>query len=412
MTLGVGGKNPETVLAGLSDMTAGVAPIALREYQARVARAQVRMRATGVAAVYAHAGSNLKYFTGTQWNPSERLVGVLIPVEGEPEYIAPYFEEGTLRDFRVLPGQVRTWHEHESPHQLLLDRIAALGCGPEAKVGLCGGTPFFVFDRLRRLAPGRAFVSAQEVIGACRMRKSEPEIAIIQRAHRMTLAVEAATASIVAEGMSTLEVEAFVREAHLRVGAEGTSFCIVLFGQATEFPHGVKEPQRLKPGDLVLVDTGCLLHGYPADITRTYVFGTPSDHQRAIWNLERGAQHAAFAAAQLGAEAGAVDQAVRVFLEANGLGPGYTLPGCPHRTGHGMGLDVHEDPYIVLGNPARLDVGMCFSIEPMICVPGQFGVRLEDHIHLTGQGPEWFTQPSPSIDDPFGLGSKANDRAD
>jgi Xaa-Pro dipeptidase len=403
MTLGVGGKNPEAVLAALPGLMAGTGPIGLPEYQARVAQVQARMREAGLAAAYAHAGSNLKYFTGTKWTPSERMVGALIPADGEPEYLAPFFEEGTLRDFRVLPGPVRTWHEHESPHRLLLDRLAALGCGPEAKVGLCDGTPFHVFDGLRRLAPERAFVSAQEVMGACRMRKSEQEIALIQRAHRMTLRVQAATASVLAEGMSTLDVEAFVHEAHKRVGSDGSCFSIVLFGAATGFPHGVQEPQRLKAGDLVLVDTGCLVHGYPSDITRTYVFGTPNGRQRAIWNLERGAQLAAFAAAQLGAEAGSVDQAVRRFLESSGLGPGYDLPGLPHRTGHGMGLDVHEQPYLVLGSRIRLDVGMCFSNEPMICVPGEFGVRLEDHIHMTAKGPEWFTRPSPSIDDPFGL---------
>jgi Xaa-Pro dipeptidase len=395
MTLGVGGKNPEAVLAALPGLMAGTGPIGLPEYQARVAQVQARMREAGLAAAYAHAGSNLKYFTGTKWTPSERMVGALIPADGEPEYLAPFFEEGTLRDFRVLPGPVRTWHEHESPHRLLLDRLAALGCGPEAKVGLCDGTPFHVFDGLRRLAPERAFVSAQEVMGACRMRKSEQEIALIQRAHRMTLRVQAATASVLAEGMSTLDVEAFVHEAHKRVGSDGSCFSIVLFGAATGFPHGVQEPQRLKAGDLVLVDTGCLVHGYPSDITRTYVFGTPNGRQRAIWNLERGAQLAAFA--------GSVDQAVRRFLESSGLGPGYDLPGLPHRTGHGMGLDVHEQPYLVLGSRIRLDVGMCFSNEPMICVPGEFGVRLEDHIHMTAKGPEWFTRPSPSIDDPFGL---------
>jgi Xaa-Pro dipeptidase len=404
MTLGVGGKNPDAVLAALPDLTAGAAPIGLEEYRDRVARAQARMRETGLAAVYVHAGSNLRYFTGTRWTPSERLVGALIPAEGEPEYLAPFFEEGTLRDFRILPGPVRTWHEHESPYRLLLDRLAALGCGPGAKVGLCGGTPFFVFDGLRALAPERGFVLARDVVAACRMRKSEAEIAIIQRAHRMTLAVQAAAASVLAEGMSTLEVASFVDEAHRRVGSDGSCFTIVLFGQATAFPHGVQEPQRLKAGDMVLVDTGCLLHSYPSDITRTYVFGTPTARQRRFWDLEHGAQQAAFAAAQLGAEAGAVDQAVRRFLEANGLGPGYALPGLPHRTGHGMGLDVHEEPYIVLGNETRLDVGMCFSDEPMICVPGEFGVRLEDHVHMTAQGPAWFTEPSPGIDDPFGLG--------
>jgi Xaa-Pro dipeptidase len=404
MTLGIGGKKPEAVLAALPNLMGDAVPIGLAEYRERVVQVQTRMRAAGLAAIYLHPGSNFKYFTGTTWTPSERLAGALIPVAGDLEYLAPAFEEGTLRDFRVVPGRVNTWQEHESPYRLLLDRLAAMGCPPQARVGLCDATPFYVFDQLRRLDPGRDFVSAQPVTGPGRMRKSPREIALIQRAHRMTLAVEAATASILAEGMGTLEVAAFIHEAHQRVGSTGSQFCIVLFGQATGFPHGVQDPQRLKAGDMVIVDTGCPVHGYLSDITRSYVFGTPTERQRSIWNLERGAQLAAFAAARLGAEAGAVDGAVRRFLEANGLGPGYALPGLPHRTGHGLGLDVHEDPYIVLGNATRLDVGMCFSDEPMICVPGEFGVRLEDHIHMTEQGPAWFTRPSPSIDDPFGLG--------
>jgi Xaa-Pro dipeptidase len=225
----------------------------------------------------------------------------------------------------------------------------------------------------------------------------------MQRAKDMTLEVHKAAASILRAGISTTEVEEFIHQAHRRVGATGSYFCIVLFGPASAFPHGVREPQVLKDGDMVLVDTGCKLHGYISDITRSYVFGTPSERQRTFWNFERAAQLEAFEAARLGAPCESVDAAARRSLEANGLGPDYQLPGLPHRTGHGIGLDIHEGPYLVRGDATPLEPGMCFSNEPMICVPGEFGIRLEDHFYMAEDGPRWFTQPSHSIDDPFGL---------
>jgi Xaa-Pro dipeptidase len=225
----------------------------------------------------------------------------------------------------------------------------------------------------------------------------------MQRAKDMTLAVHVATASMLHAGITTTEVEEFIARAHRKVGAPGSYFVIVLFGEATSYPHGVSYVQTLKEGDTVLIDTGCKLHNYISDITRTYVFGEPSARQRSVWNSEKKAQAAAFAAAQPGVPCEAVDQAARRALEEDGFGPGYKLPGLPHRTGHGIGLDIHEWPYLVGGDTTPLDVGMCFSNEPMIVVPGEFGVRHEDHFHMTENGPRWFTEPAHSIDDPFGL---------
>ncbi len=405
MTLGVGGQTQEAALAGLPNMMKGAEEIQRPEYEARVAKLQARMREEGLAAVYAHAGTNLAYFTGTRWHASERLVGALIPASGPLCYLAPAFEEGTIRDFMEVPGSVATWQEHESPYQLLVDTLTTMGIASPARVGLSEDTPFFVVDGLQQLGSGHAFVNARPAVSSLRMRKSLQEIALMQRAHDMTLAVHQAAASILHEGISTLEVEAFIHTAHRRVGTQGSYFCIVLFGAATAFPHGVREPQTLEAGDMVLIDTGCLVHGYMSDITRTYVFGTPTERHRSIWNSEKAAQATAFAAAQLGVPCGDVDAAARRSLASNGLGPGYELPGLPHRTGHGIGLDIHEWPYLVAGDRTPLEAGMCFSNEPMICVPGEFGVRHEDHFYMTEQGPKWFTQPSHSIDDPFGIGS-------
>ncbi len=403
MTVGVGGKTPEQALAGLSNMVAGMGPIGLDEYQARIAKAQGLMRDRGIAAIYLNAGSNLRYFTGVKWSPSERMVGAVLPADGPLAYIAPAFEEGTIRDFREVDGAIHTWHEHESPYRLLLDMLAGMGIAADASIGLCPSMAFFMYDGIRRLGSAFDFVDAACIINPCRFHKSATELALMQRAKDMTLEVHKAAASILREGISTTEVAEFIHQAHRRVGAPGSTFCIVLFGEASAFPHGVKHAQVLKDGDMVLIDTGCQLHGYQSDITRSYVFGAPNERQRAFWNLEKAAQQAAFDAARPGEPCGSVDAAARRCLEAGGLGPDYQLPGLPHRTGHGIGMDIHEGPYLVRGDETPLAEGMCFSNEPMICVPGEFGIRLEDHFYMSATGPRWFTQPSHSIDDPFGL---------
>lgn len=404
----IGGKTIEQALSTLSDMTAGAVPIGKEEHLQRVERAQAFMRQQGIAAIYVNAGANMTYFTGTKWYASERMVGAIIPASGAVEYIAPAFEESTLKDFMLVEGAVNCWQEHESPYQLFIDTLKRMGIAPAAgaaapRVGICESAAFFIYDGIRPLAEGYALENASTVTAHCRSRKSANEIALMQRAKDMTMAVHVAAASILREGITTVEVEEFIDRAHRKVGASGSYFVIVLFGEATAYPHGVSYVQTLKRGDTVLIDTGCKLHNYISDITRTYVYGEISERQRSVWNSEKAAQLAAFNAAQLGVPCEEVDQAARRSLEADGFGPGYKLPGLPHRTGHGIGLDIHEWPYLVGGNKTPLDVGMCFSNEPMICIPGEFGVRHEDHFYMTETGPKWFTEPAHSIDDPFGL---------
>jgi Xaa-Pro dipeptidase len=404
MTIGVGGKTEAEALATLSNMTAGAVPIAESEYRQRIAKAQALMRKRGIAAVHLHAGSSLLYFTGMRWHASERMVGAILPAEGEIEFIAPKFEEGTVHDYMVIPGKVNCWEEHEAPTALFISMLGRLCPGDAtARVGIDESTPFFLFDKIRTLGNRFDFFDASEVTRTCRMQKSAAELALMQRAKDMTLQVQQAAASILRPGISTTEVESFIEQAHRKTGAPGSTFCIVLFGPATAFPHGVKDPQILKEGDVVLIDTGCRLHNYLSDITRTYVFGEPTEEQRRYWDIEKAAQIAAFDAAKLGTRCGDVDRAARKSLVANGMSEGYKLPGLPHRTGHGIGLDGHEGPYLVLNDETPLDVGMCFSNEPMICIPGKFGIRLEDHFYMTARGAKWFTEPSPSCDDPFGL---------
>ena len=399
----IGGTTIEQALASLSDMTAGAVPIGKDEHVQRIARAQAFMRDAGIAAIYIDAGTNLTYFTGTRWHASERMVGAIVPATGAVEYLAPAFEESTIIDFMVVEGAINTWHEHESPYQLFVTTLQRMGLN--GRIGIDESAAFFIADGIRPLAEAAGYTleNARAVTAHCRSRKSPAEIALMQRAMDMTLAVHVAAASILKEGITTKEVEAFIDQAHRKVGAPGSYFVIVLFGEATAYPHGVSYVQTLKPGDTVLIDTGCKLHHYISDITRTYVYGAISARQRAVWNSEQAAQQAAFQAAQLGVPCEAVDQAARRSLEADGFGPGYKLPGLPHRTGHGIGMDIHEWPYLVGGNTTPLDVGICFSNEPMICIPGEFGIRHEDHFYMTATGPRWFTQPARSIDDPFGL---------
>jgi len=402
MTIGVGGSTIEIELNKLSDMTIDVIAINEAEFRTRISKAQRLMREQGICALYLDAGTNLHYFTGLKWYKSERMVGAILPAEGDLEFIAPHFEEGSLQDNMLIQGNYNGWQEDESPYELFTNTLNKMGL-TQGKIAIDESSAFFIFDGLRKAAPRFEFSNGSDITALCRQIKSPAEIALMQRAKDMTIEVHKATARILHPGISTIEVTNFIHEAHKRVGASGSSFCIVLFGLATSFPHGVKEPQILQDNDWVLIDTGCLLHGYNSDITRTYAYGEATDEQRNAWQVEKDAQAAGFAAAQLGASCGSVDDAARSVIAESGFGPIYQLPGLPHRTGHGCGLDIHEWPYLLRGNNTQLETGMAFSNEPMLVIPDKFGVRLEDHFYMGENGPVWFTQPSYSLDDPFGL---------
>lgn len=364
------------------------------ELKARMAALQARMARQGVGAVWLDASSSLTYFTGLSLGLSERIHGALIPAHGDPIYLSPTFEEPKLRTLLRLPGDVAVWEEDENPFDLMVSRLTALG--GQGMLALDPATPFvFASALMERLGP--RIISAQALIAAGRQVKSASEIAIIQTAMDASYRVQKAVHAGLRPGVSTTEVADFVNAAHMALGLKPL-FVAVQFGEATAYPHGVPHPQTLCDGDMVLVDLGGVLNGYRSDITRTYVFGTPTERQRYLWNLERDAQAAAFAAARLGAPAEAIDAAARKVLSDAGFGPRYAVPGLPHRTGHGLGLDIHEEPYIVAGNVTALAEGMCFSIEPMLCVYGECGVRLEDIAYMTEEGPRWFSPPETDLD--------------
>lgn len=389
----IGGSTAERELATLAPWADRAPVITFAERQDRLARVRAYMEAMGAQALLVNAGMSLRYFVGVPWGATERLVAMLVPLHGEPIMICPRFELGSLTADMAFEADMRLWEEDEDPFALVagaLDGVTTLAIDP--------ALPFQMAERLRRAAPNVMLVDGAPAIDGCRMRKSPAEIALMQQAKNMTLAVHHAAARILEPGITTGAVKRFIDQAHRALGAAGSSFCIVQFGHATAFPHGLPGEQALEEGQLVLIDTGCTVEGYHSDITRTYAFGRVSDEEQAIWSLEKEAQAAAFAAAEPGAPCEQVDAAARVVLEKAGLGPDYRLPGLPHRTGHGIGLSIHEPAYLVRGDRTPLDVGMCFSNEPMIVVPDRFGIRLEDHFHMTESGPRWFTEPQAAID--------------
>jgi Xaa-Pro dipeptidase len=402
MTKGVGGSTPQQEFARMESMTANIVPIGNEERLARVSRAQALMREQGIAALYLDTSVNLSYFTGLNFKATERLHGALIPADGPVVYLSPAFEEPKTRSLLNFGDDIRVWEEHEDPTALVVETAAGLG-GSGTTIAVDPATPFFTFDGMRRAGNRFDFTNGASITAACRIVKSPAEIALMQRANEVSLEVHKAAARILREGITTTEVQAFVLEAHRRLGAippPGTP--LVLFGEATAYPHGVGYAQTLAHGDMVLLDIGGFVGTYRSDMTRTYVFGEPNARQREIWDLEKKAQAAGFAAAVIGAPCASVDNAARGTIEAAGFGPGYKLPGLPHRTGHGIGLEVHEETYMVMGNMRPLEAGMCFSVEPTICIYGEFGIRLEDCVYMTQDGPRWFTEPCPNVDDPFG----------
>ena len=402
MTIGIGGSTATIELEKIENRTQDVQPILLEEYLERIQKAAQLMKKFSVKAIYLNAGTNLYYFTGTLWNASERMVGAIIFEDGSLEYIAPKFEEGTFKKYMQVESPINCWEEHESPYvlfgKLLKDKNLNSG-----SIAIDESASYFLVDGIAKANNSYDFITAQNITSACRMHKSKNEIAIIQKAKDITMEVQRAAARILRPGITVSEVRDFINKAHIKAGIpSGSYFCTVLFADDTQYPHGVSVPQPLKENEAVLVDTGCKLQGYLSDITRSYVYGTASEEYKTIWNLEKEVQRVAFEAAKIGSSCGSVDDAARKTLAEAGLGPDYDLPGLPHRVGHGTGLDIHEYPYLVRGSEIKLAKGMVVSNEPMICIPGKFGIRHEDHFYMTENGPKWFTEPMDSVDNPFG----------
>jgi Xaa-Pro dipeptidase len=385
-------------IAALRPMPGQAVPISDAERQARIERARRLMAAQRIDALLLEPGSTLSYYFNASWGLSERPFLAVLPARGDVAWVCPGFEEARAREQVGGTGDVRVWQEDESPYarvaQILSDRGVARGT-----IGVEERLRFFISDGVRQEAPAATFVNATPVTTGCRMIKSPAELALMQRANDIAMRAFRAAFATLREGMTNNELARNLNQAFARLGGS-SPFSLVMFGAATAFPHGTVQPQRLREGDIVLADIGCKVEGYASDVTRTTVFGRATARQTEIWNLERRAQDAGFAAARVGAPCEAVDVAARKVITEAGFGPDYRLPGLPHRTGHGIGLDGHEAPNFVRGNTLPLRPGMCFSDEPTIVIFGEFGIRLEDCLYITESGPRFFSPQSEAIDRP------------
>jgi Xaa-Pro dipeptidase len=383
----------------LKPITNDIKPIGPAERADRLARAQALMARAKIAAIVIEPGASLEYYTGVQWRRSERLTAAVIPARGEPIIITPFFEEPSVRQSLGIPASVRVWQEDEDPLALLAGALKDRGAG-SGRIGIEETVRFFVSDGLASHLPSAGLVSANPVVRGCRMIKTAAEIALLQAANDVTIAALRWSFPRISEGMTPGDIAATIDAATTALGGKGDG-ALVLLGEAAAYPHGSRKPQRVRAGEVVLLDCGCDVGGYSSDISRTFVLGKAPDDVRLIWETVAEGQQRARVAARIGAPAGSIDDAVRRFYESKGFGPGYQLPGLSHRTGHGIGMDGHEPVNLVHGEATPLAAGMCFSNEPGLYLPGKFGVRLEDCFHMTEAGPVWFSVPPQNIDAPF-----------
>ena len=387
--------------SGLKPLGSRVHPITADEFQERLMHAQTLMStlAPKFDALFFAPGTSLYYFTGIRWGVSERLLGLLVPWAGAPVLVVPGFEEGRLREKLRFPIEVRVWQEDESPTKIAAGALAERGVRT-GRMGVEETAAFTFFDHLRAAAPGFECVSADVLTIACRGQKSAHELELMRLACEATCNVFRAVFASLKEGMSQEEIGRLVEAGFSKMGLHGGA--LVLLGASAALPHGTLQPQKLKEGDVVLIDGGCAVDGYQSDVTRTGVFGKPSEKVASAYEIVRKAQDAALDAARKGKLSGTVDDAARKIITDAGYGPGYKF--FTHRLGHGIGLDGHEHPYLVKGSKTVLEPGMTFSNEPGIYIPGEFGLRCEDDMVIDADGPARLLTPgfAVSLEKPLG----------
>jgi Xaa-Pro dipeptidase len=391
-------------LVALKSRKSEAIPITREERQQRQEHARKLMSENGLDAIVLMEGTSLRYFSGIRWWGGERTFVLVLPAKGSAFYVCPAFEEGRAREQIVNApdgGQpdVRVWQEDQNPYQMIAQGLQERGIAT-GKLGIEETVHFVFADGIAKAAPQISIASATPVTAGCRMIKSAHEIALMRLAAQVTLAAYEAAYKAVKDGMTQPQVEALVAQAHDRLGFPGEAD--VQVGEFSAFPHGSVTPQVVHEGTIVLMDGECTVEGYKSDITRTYVLGKASDKMNKVFDIVLRAQSAALAAARPGAECGSVDAAARKVVTDGGYGPDYKY--FTHRLGHGMGMDGHEWPYLVRGNTTKLQANMTTSNEPGIYIRGEFGIRIEDDMHITENGAELFTPQTRSLEDPFGRG--------
>jgi Xaa-Pro dipeptidase len=391
---------PEAIRS-LRPQLEGIVPISVAERKERIAKAQALMSQNKMDAIFLEGTTSCYYYTGMRWGQSERTFGVVIPAKGTLVYVCPKFEEDRAREL-ILPDfgeEVRCWEEHESPYAVIVGIVKDRGV-IHHNIGMEERVRFFIANGVKKEAAGFEVVDATPVTAGCRMIKSPAEIALMQKASDITIEAYKAAFATIIPGMSQTTLSNNISAAFRKLGFSGGAS--VQVGKYSALPHGSITPQTIKEGDVVMIDGGTSCEGYASDITRTIVAGKPTQRQIDVWNLEKKAQDAAFAAIKIGATCEQVDAAARAVIEKGGFSTNYKLPGLPHRTGHGIGLEGHEWTNFVKGNTTPIELGMCFSDEPTISIPGEFGIRLEDCLYINSDGPKFFSKQSISIEQPFG----------
>jgi Xaa-Pro dipeptidase len=393
-------------LARLSSRKHEATPITREERQERQEHARKLMAENGLDGIVLMEGTSLRYFTGIRWWGGERLFALVLPAKGAAFYVCPAFEEG--RAHEQIAGapdgenpDVRTWQEDESPYRLVAQGLKEHGMAT-GRLGIEETVRFFFADGIAKAAPQATLTSGTPVTAGCRRIKSTHELGLMSLANQVTLAVYEAVYHALREGMTQHDMGELISAAYGRMGFPGEAS--VQVGEYTALPHGSRTPQVIHEGSIVMIDDGCDVEGYQSDITRTFVLGKApeqlGDKMRKVFDIVHRAQAAALTAARPGAECGSVDAAARKVITDAGYGPDYKY--FTHRLGHGIGMDGHEWPYLVRGNTTKLAPNMTFSDEPGIYIRGEFGIRLEDDMHITENSAALFTPQSPSLEDPFG----------
>jgi Xaa-Pro dipeptidase len=388
-------------ITALKSMKDQARPITVDERRERQQRARQLMQQNGIDALVLMEGTSLAYFTGVRWWGGERLFAVVLPAKQKAFCVCPAFEEGRAREqLSSGPGgddlDVRVWQEDENPYQRvaqgLRDRSLSTGT-----LGMEETIRYVFSSGISQAAPQAKITSATPVTAGCRMIKSAHEIDLMRLGAKVTLAAYEAAYHSLRDGMTQHDCSALITAAHSKLGFEGEAD--VQVGEYSALPHGSIQPQVIREGTILLIDGGCKVEGYSSDITRTFVLGKASDKMKSVFEIVHKAQSTALATARPGVGCGEVDAAARKVITDAQYGPDYKY--FTHRVGHGMGMDVHEWPYLVRGNKTPLAANMTFSDEPGIYIRGEFGVRLEDDMHITENGAELFTPQSPSLERPF-----------
>lgn len=396
------GQSPQlpSSFAALKPLGDRVHPITSDEFHARLLHAQELMSRLNPKfdALLLGPGSSLYYFTGIRWGVSERLLALVIPRSGQPILVSPAFEEGRMRESMRYPLEVRVWQEDESPAKLIAASLADRNLR-SGRVGIEETFPFTFYDHFRAAAPAFDCVSADPVTIACRAHKSAHELELMRLACEATCDIYRLIFLSLNEGMSEEVIAQLVNAGYSKMNLRG--YALVLLGASAALPHGSRQPQKLKEGDVILIDGGCKVEGYESDVTRTGILGKPSEKIQRAFEAVRKAQDTALGAARAGKLAGSVDDAARGVITSAGFGPDYKF--FTHRVGHGLGLDGHEHPYLVRGSTTLLEPGMTFSNEPGIYIPGEFGLRCEDDMVIVNDGPAQLLTPGfqVSLEKPF-----------